>query len=80
MSLGLILQPFAPTIMTIGVALGVHGTRQLQAARRRASAILMLNSCPTSDFVRDLLGISKLPDDVGKEESDRPPEDKFLAI
>ncbi|MCI0520832.1 MAG: DUF4760 domain-containing protein [Chloroflexi bacterium] len=66
--------------MIIGIVFGIQNIRQYQAARKRESAILLLNSFQTSDFVRGLLYIFDLPENAGKEQIDGLPEDHFLAI
>jgi hypothetical protein len=80
MDLPLILQLTGTTIMIVGVAFGIQNIRQYQASRKRESAILMLNSFQTSEFVRGLLYIFDLPDEAGKAEVDALPAEKFLAI
>jgi hypothetical protein len=80
MSLPLILQLIATAIMIIGIAFGIQNIRQYQASRRRESAMMMLNSFQTGDFVRGLLYIFDLPDNPGKEALDSLPEDQFLSI
>jgi hypothetical protein len=66
--------------MIIGVAFGIQNIRQYQASRKRESAVMMLNSFQTSDFVGGLLCIYGLPEQASKEEIDRLPPDQFLAI
>jgi len=80
MTLPLLLQLVGTTIMVIGVVFGLQNIRQYQAARKRESAILMLNSFQTSEFVRGLLVIFDLPANAGKKELDALPLDQFLAI
>jgi hypothetical protein len=80
MNTALILQLIATTIMIIGVAFGIQNIRQYQASRKRESAVMMLNSFQTSDFVSGLLCIYALPEQVSKEEIDQLPPDQFLAI
>ena len=73
MNLPLILQLIATAIMLIGIIFGIQNIRQYQASRKRESAILMLNSFQTSDFVQGLLYIFDLPDDADKETLDSLP-------
>lgn len=80
MNLPLILQLIATAIMIIGIGFGIQNIRQYQASRKRESAIVMLNSFQTSDFVRGLLYIFDLPEKAGKDVLDSQPEDHFLAI
>ena len=80
MNIALILQIIATAIMIIGVAFGIQNIRQYQSSRKRESAVMMLNSFQTSDFVSGLLCIYDLPEQVGKDEIDRLPADQFLAI
>ena len=80
MNLALIFQIISTTIMVIGVLFGIQNIRQYLSSRKRESAILMLNSFQTSEFVRGLLYIFDLPDQANKEQLDALPEDKFMAI
>ena len=80
MNISLILQFIATAIMIIGIVFGIQNIRQYQASRKRESAILMLNSFQTSDFVRGLLQIFDLPDGAGKKEINELPADQFIAI
>jgi hypothetical protein len=79
-NISLILQLFSTLIMIIGVIFGIQNIRQYQASRKRESAILMLNSFQTYEFVRGLLYIFDLPDQAEKEVLESLPEDKFMAI
>jgi len=80
MNLALILQLIATAIMVIGIIFGIQNIRQYQASRRRESAMMLLNSFQTGDFVRGLLCIFDLPENAGKEFMDSLPEDQFLSI
>ena len=80
MTLPLILQLIGTTIMIIGIVFGIQNIRQYQASRKRESAIMMLNSFQTTEFVRGLLCIFDLPEDASKQEIDKLPVDQFLAI
>jgi len=80
MNLPLILQFVGTAIMIIGIAFGVQNIRQYQISRKRESAIMMLNSFQTSEFVRGLLYIFDLPQNVSKEVVDKLPADQFMAI
>lgn len=48
--------------------------------RQRESAILMLNSFQTNEFVRGLLLVFSLPDGISKAEVDGLPKDDYLAV
>lgn len=80
MNLALIFQIISSTIMVIGVVFGLINLRNFQAMRKREAAILMLNSFQTNEFVRGLLYIFDLPDDISKDEIDKLPYDQFIAI
>jgi len=80
LNLPLILQMIATVIMIIGIVFGIQNIRQFQASRRRESAVVMLNSFQTGDFVKGLLRIFDLPDNVSRQELHSLPEDQFLAI
>jgi hypothetical protein len=76
----LTLQLISTAIMIIGIAFGIQNIRQYQAMRKRESAIMMLNSFQTADFVKGFLHILDLPQNAGKSEVDGLPHDQFLAI
>lgn len=80
MELSLLFQIISTTIMVIGVVFGLANLYNFQLARKREAAIMMLNSFQTTDFVRGLLIILSLPNDISKEELEQLPEDKFLSI
>lgn len=80
MTLPLILQLIGTVIMVVGIVFGIQNIRQYQATRKRESAIVMLNSFQTSEFVRGLLVIFDLPANVSKKELDALPLDQFLAV
>jgi hypothetical protein len=80
MNIPLLLQFIATAIMIVGIIFGIQNIRQYQASRKRESAIVMLNSFQTSDFVRGLLIIFDLPGNTGKTEIDALPEDRYLAV
>jgi hypothetical protein len=76
----LTLQLISTAIMILGIAFGIQNIRQYQAMRKRESAIMMLNSMQTTDFVKGFLHILDLPQNAGKSEVDGLPPDQFLAI
>lgn len=76
----LTLQLISTAIMILGIAFGIQNIRQYQAMRKRESAIMMLNSFQTADFVKGFLHILDLPQNAGKSEVDGLPPDQFLAI
>ncbi len=76
----LTLQLVSTAIMIIGIAFGIQNIRQYHAMRKRESAIVMLNSFQTADFVKGFLHILDLPENAGKSEVDGLPHDQFLAI
>jgi hypothetical protein len=80
MDLSLFFQIISTTIMVIGVVFGLLNLHNFQLARKREAAVMMLNSFQTSDFVKGLLCIFDLPDNIRMEEFEKLPEDKFLAI
>ena len=75
MNLALILQLIATAIMVIGIIFGIQNIRQYQTSRRRESAMMLLNSFQTGDFVRGLLCIFDLSQDAGKDFMDNLFED-----
>jgi hypothetical protein len=80
LNIALVLQLIATLIMVIGVIFGVQNIRQFRASRKRESAILMLNSFQTNEFVRGLLYIFDLPQGVGKSEIDELPPEQYVAL
>lgn len=80
LNLPLVLQLIGTVLMLVGVAFGIQNIRQYQAGRKRESAILLLNSFQTSDFVRGLLVIFDLPPHVSKKEVDALASEQFLAV
>jgi hypothetical protein len=80
MDIGLTFQIISTTIMVIGVVFGLANLYNFQLARKREAAIMMLNSFQTTDFVKGLLSILALPDNVSKEEIEKLTEEKFLSI
>lgn len=80
MEISLVFQIISTTIMVIGVVFGLANLYNFQLARKREAAIMMLNSFQTTDFVKGLLSILALPDDVSKNEIESLTEEKFLAI
>jgi len=80
MDIALLFQVISTTIMVIGVVFGLANLYNFQLARKREAAIMMLNSFQTTDFVKGLLTILALPDDVSKDEMETLPEEKFLSI
>ncbi|MBI5565050.1 MAG: hypothetical protein HY870_09150 [Chloroflexi bacterium] len=80
MDTALLFQLISTSIMVIGVVFGIQNIRQFQAGRKRDSALLMLNSFQTNDFIKGLLYVFELPDKFGKAEFDQLPVDQSLAI
>lgn len=80
MDTALLFQLISTTIMIVGVVFGVQNIRQFQAGRKRESALLMLNSFQTNEFLKGLLYLFDLPDHFGKAEFDRLPAEQSLAI
>jgi hypothetical protein len=80
LNLPLVLQLIGTVIMVAGVIFGLQNIRQYQAGRKRESAIVMLNSFQTGEFVKGLLAILDLPEPVSRKTLDELPEDKYLAV
>lgn len=80
MDLSIIIQIVSTIAMTLGIIFGILNLRNFQASRKREAAILMLNSFQTMEFVRGLIYIFDLRDDVSTEEMENLPEDKFMTI
>jgi len=80
MDLTLFFQTFSTLIMVSGVVFSVINLRNFQASRKRESAIMMLNSFQTSDFVKGLLLILEFPDHVDTETIKKLSHDEFVSI
>jgi hypothetical protein len=80
MDLSLLFQTISTIIMVSGVIFSVINLRNFQAGRKRESAIMMLNSFQTNDFVRGLLLILDFPDNVEKDQIDKLPHEQFVAL
>ena len=80
MDLSVLIQIVSTLAMTLGIVFGILNLRNFQASRRREAAILMLNSFQTMEFVRGLLYVFDLPDNVTLEELEKLPEEKFMTI
>lgn len=80
MDLNLIFQIISTTAVILGIVFGIVNLRNYQASRKRESALLMLNSFQTTEFVKGIKIVFELPDGAGKEHLDRLPPDEFLAI
>ena len=80
MDLSLIIQFISTISIVLGILFGLLNLRNFQAMRRRESAILMLNSFQTSDFVRGLLLIFDLPDGVTTKQIEKLPHSQFIDL
>lgn len=80
MDLALISQLISTSAVVLGIIFGILNLWNFQRMRKRESAILILNSFQTNDFVRGLLLVFSLPDGIEKDEFDRLPKDDYLAI
>jgi len=80
MDLNIVFQTIATLVMVSGVVFSLINLRNFQTSRKRESAILMLNSFQTNDFVKGLLLIFDLPDDADKNFIDKLPYEQYLSI
>ena len=80
MDLSLILQILSTVSILLGITFGILNLRNFQASRKREAAILMLNSFQTNEFVRGLLLIFDLPNEISKAGIDKLPKEDFLAL
>lgn len=80
MDLNIVFQTIATLVMVSGVVFSLINLRNFQTSRKRESAILMLNSFQTNDFVKGLLLIFDLPDDADKKFIDKLPYEQYLSI
>ena len=80
MNLALIAQVISTTAVVLGIIFGILNLWNFQRMRKRESAILMLNSFQTNEFVRGLLLVFSLPDKIEKAEIDALPKDDYLAV
>lgn len=80
MDLNVLFQTIGTVVMVSGVVFSLINLRNFQASRKRESAILMLNSFQTNDFIKGLLLIFDLPDDVDSEATSKLPHEQYLSI
>jgi hypothetical protein len=80
MQLSLVFQIISTSAVILGIIFGILNLRNFQKMRKREAAILMLNSFQTTEFVRGLLLIFSLPDEVNKADIDALPKDDYLAL
>lgn len=80
MDLNLIFQFISMTAVVLGIAFGLLNLRNFQLSRKRETALLMLNSFQTTEFVKGIKIVFELPEGAGKEHIDRLPPDEFLAV
>ncbi len=79
-NISFILQLISTAIMIIGVIFGIQNIRQFQASRKRESAILMLHSFQTGEFVKGLMVILNFPGKMSLADISALPQDEFQAI
>lgn len=80
MELGLIFQIISTSSIFIGILFGILNLRNFQKMRRREAATLMLNSFQTNEFVRGLLLVFDLPENISKEKIDTLQKEDYLAL
>ncbi len=80
MQLPTIFQLISTTAVILGILFGILNLRNFQKMRKRESALLMLNSFQTTEFVRGLLLIFDLKEGVSKAEIEELPKDDYLAF
>jgi hypothetical protein len=80
MQLSLVFQIISTSAVILGIIFGILNLRNFQKMRKREAAILMLNSFQTTEFVRGLLLMFSLPDEVSKTDIDALPKDDYLAL
>jgi len=80
MELSLIFQIISTSAVILGILFGILNLRNFQKMRKREAAILMLNSFQTNEFVRGLLLVFDLSDDVSKADIDALPKEDYLAF
>jgi hypothetical protein len=80
MNFSLIIQFISTSAIILGIIFGILNLRNFQKMRKREAAILMLNSFQTSEFVRGLLLVFDLSDDISKADIDALQKDDYLAL
>ena len=80
MDLSLIFQIISTSAVILGILFGILNLRNFQKMRQREAAILMLNSFQTTDFVRGLMVVFNLPDNVSKAEIEALSKEDYLAF
>lgn len=80
MELSLIFQLISTSAVILGILFGLLNLRNFQMMRKREAAILMLNSFQTNEFVRGLLLVFDLPENITKAKVDKLPKEDYLAL
>jgi hypothetical protein len=80
MELTLIFQIISTSAVILGIVFGILNLRNFQKMRKREAAILMLNSFQTTEFVRGLLLVFRLPDEASIAEIEALPKEDYLAF
>jgi hypothetical protein len=80
MNLNILFQTIGTLVMVSGVIFSLINLRNFQASRKRESAIVMLNSFQTNDFVRGLLLIFDLPDGADTEAIEKLSYEQYISI
>jgi hypothetical protein len=76
----LVFQTISAIAVIIGIIFGIINITLFRASRKRESAIVMLNSFQTFEFVRGLLQIFELPDGAGQQDVDGLPHEQYLSV
>jgi hypothetical protein len=80
MDLPLILDIVSTAALTIGIVFGLFQLRQYHSARKRESALLLLNSSQTDEFLRGILTIWSIPDGLTKKEIEEAAGDEIGLV
>lgn len=80
MDLATLFQLLSTFIMVSGFIFSIINLRNFQAGRKRESAIVLLNSFQTPDFVKGLLLIFDLPEGAGKEQVEQLSYEQYINL
>jgi hypothetical protein len=80
MALSTVLNLISTLAVIIGVVYGLIQLRNFQANRKRENALLVLNSFQTPGFIKGLVKLGQLPDNLSREELWAYPDEDLEVI
>jgi len=80
MDLAFLLDIVSTVAVIIGIVFGINQLRQYRLSRRRDSALFLLNSYQTAEFLQGIWTILSLPDGLTKKEIEERVVDEIKVI